>query len=274
MIRITQIRPVTSFLHLNLQEIWLFKDLLYIFTWRDIKVRYKQTFFGVAWVIFQPIMTTLVFTFFFGKLSNIPSADLPYSLFVFSGLVFWNYFQHTLISASNSMVENESIIKKVYFPKIILPLSSVLTCSVDFSINLILLLVFAIYLGYIPQLSALLVIPLAGLFTAFTAVGSGLFFSALNVKYRDVRYILPFFFQILMFLTPVIYSLDIVSGRNQSIMALNPMTAVVESVRQIFSSNPNFNPLIIGISSVSACLIFLVGIWYFNRSESYFADVI
>lgn len=268
------IRPKSAFRLDDLTEIWHFRELLFIFAWRDIKIRYKQTVLGILWVIFQPIITTFIFTVFFGNLAKIPSGDLPYSLFVLCGLVFWTFFSGVLSHASDSMTSNESIIKKVYFPKIILPLSSIMTGFIDLGINLILLFVYALFLGYKPGLTGLFIIPWAIVTASITAGGLGFFLSSFNVKYRDVRYILPFFIQLLLFVTPVIYPLAIVSARNKLIMALNPMSAVVESVRFIFSPNYHIYPEIMIISSVFSMIIFFFGLWYFRRTERFFADIV
>ena len=267
------IQPRRSLFSLNLQEIWQYRELFLTLAWRDIKVRYKQTVLGVIWAVVQPVLSTVIFTVFFGRLAGIPSGQLPYSLFVLIGLVFWNFFSGSLISISNSLVENEHIIKKVYFPRIVLPLSAVVTSCVDFFINLLILFAYAFYLGYPPHNSLIIILPLAFFTTILAAAGSGLFFSALNVKYRDVRYALPYFFQLLMFLTPVIYSLNIISGRNSLIMAVNPMTSVIESVRMSFSSDGSLNPGLLIISALSVLGTLLVGLWYFNRTESQFADI-
>jgi lipopolysaccharide transport system permease protein len=272
--RETIIKPKTKWQLIDLEEIWKFRELFYIFVWRDIKVRYKQTALGILWVIFQPIISTVIFTIFFGNLAKIPSGKLPYSLFVLCGLVFWSFFSSALSHASGSMVANEGIIKKVYFPKIILPLSSVITSFVDFTINFLLLLALALILGYVPQILGLVIFPLAIFITFITAAGFGFFLSSINVKYRDVNYILPFFIQIFLFLTPVIYPLSIVSDRNKYIMAINPMTSVVESVRMVFSGQNFLNPNLILISVISSLVIFLFGIWYFNKTERFFADII
>ena len=268
------IKPKTRWQLIDIEEIWRYRELFYIFAWRDIKVRYKQTALGILWVIFQPIISMVIFTIFFGNLAKIPSGKLPYSLFVLIGLVFWNYFSATVSHASDSMVANESIIKKVYFPKIILPLSSIVTSFIDFSISMFVLLIVAVFLGFIPNGWFLIVFPLAVFITAITSAGMSLFLSSINVKYRDVRYILPFFIQILLFLTPVIYPLTIISGRNRLIMAINPMTSVIESVRSVFSAQTLINPVLIIISVVSSLFIFVAGLWYFHKTEQFFADIV
>jgi len=270
---VTVIRP-RKLLSLDLKEIWAYRELFYIFAWRDIKVRYKQTILGVAWVVFQPVVSTFIFTILFGRLADIPSGNLPYSLFVMIGLIFWNFFSNSLNSASNSLVNNEHIIKKVYFPKIILPFSSILTGLVDLGVSLLLLMGYTLFIGYTPHFAFWLILPLAIIFTTFCAFGIGLFFCALNVKYRDVRYILPFFFQTLMFLTPVIYSLEIISGRNSVLMALNPMTSVIELNRHCFSGLCYINFNLALISILASTFYFVVGYWYFKRTEYLFADIV
>jgi len=258
----------------DIREIWKYRELLYVLTWRDIKVRYKQTLLGIIWVIFQPSATTVVFTIFFGNLAKIPSGNLPYSLFVLSGLVFWSFFSNSLSNASGSLTANEGIIKKVYFPKIILPLASITISFFDFLINLVILFIFAFILGFYPSISALLIIPLAIIITSISAAGLGFFLASVNVKYRDVRYILPYFIQILLFLSPIIYPLTIVSSRNKYILALNPMTAVVETVRTIFSHSPITNIDLILISISISILIFIFGYLYFKKTEKYISDEI
>lgn len=269
-----RIKPKSSLFAIDFKELWSYKELFYIFAWRDIKVRYKQTYLGVAWAVFQPLASMIIFTVFFGNYAKIPSGNLPYPLFVLIGLVFWTYFSTTLTHASNVLIENENIIKKVYIPKIILPLASSVTAGVDFFINLGMLFIVALFYGKLPPLITLLLIPYCFLLTAVSATGLGLFLSAVNVKYRDVRYILPFFIQILIFLTPVIYPSAILDPSHRLIYALNPMVGVIENMRAIFSSNIEINFLILAISSVSAVVCFAVGLIYFNRTEKFFADII
>jgi len=268
------IKPKQAWKLLDISEIWRYRELLYIFAWRDIKVRYKQTILGVLWVIFQPLVTMIIFTVFFGKMAKIPSGELPYSLFVLCGLTFWTFFSGSLSHAADSLVANENIIKKIYFPKVVLPLSSVITSFVDFFINLILLFIFALFFGFIPQLIGLIIFPLGIILTATTSIGLGLLLSAFNVKYRDVRYILPFFIQILLFVTPIIYPLSIVSPTNRIIMALNPMTSVIEGVRFVFSPTYMFRGELILVSFLSSIFIFILGLWYFRKTEDFFADIV
>lgn len=268
------IRPKQVWKLIDFAEIWNFRELLYIFAWRDIKVRYKQTILGILWVIFQPLVTMIIFTFFFGKMAKIPSGELPYSLFVLCGLVFWNFFSGSLSHASDSLVANEGIIKKVYFPKVLLPLSAVITGFADLFINLILLFIFAVFLGITVHPIGLIIFPLAIFLTSISSMGLGLMLSSFNVKYRDVRYILPFFIQILLFVTPVIYPLSIVSPTNRIIMAVNPMTSVVEAVRFVFSPTYMLKGELIIVSLISSIIIFILGLWYFRKTEDFFADIV
>ena len=237
-------------------------------------MRYKQTVLGVVWALFQPLTQTFVFTIFFGRLAKVPSGDLPYSLFVLIGLVFWTFFSGALTNASNSLVGNVGVVKKVYFPRIILPISSIVTGFVDFLIALIILIIYSFYLGISPHPLIIVFIPLFLLITSLGAGGLGLFLSALNVKYRDVRYVLPFFIQILLFVSPVIYPTSIVRPSNRIILALNPVTGVVESMRTLFEGSTAINWNILGISTLFAVIYFLFGLYFFKATERFFADVV
>ena len=268
------IRPQSPWKLIDFFDLWRYRELLYIFAWRDIKVKYKQTVFGFLWVIFQPLASTLIFTVFFGKLAKIPSYNLPYSLFVLCGLIFWLYFSGSVSQAANSMLLNQGIIKKIYFPKLILPLSYILTNGLDLVINLIFLFLYAGYLGFMPSASIFFLLPLAFIMTVLTASGLGFLLAAVNVKYRDVNYILPYFIQMLLFITPVIYPVSIVSDINRLILAVNPMSSVVEMIRMVFSNEVQFNPYMVVISFSSSLIIFLFGIWYFKRTELFFADIV
>ena len=199
----TIIRPKKTFSLNDVREMWKFRELLYFFTWRDLKVRYKQTAVGIAWAVFQPFMTMVVFSIFFGKLAKMPSDGIPYPIFVYTGLLIWQFFSSALLDTSNCLIANQAIITKVYFPRLILPVSSVLTKLVDFFIGSFILVGMMFYYHYTPHLIGLLILPVLIFISFLAAVGGGLFLAAINVKYRDVRYILPFFIQILMFLTPV-----------------------------------------------------------------------
>lgn len=268
------IKPIKTNFYLNLKELWEYRELFYIFAWRDIKVRYKQTFLGVAWVVFQPLASMIVFTVFFGNFAKIPSGNLPYPLFVLCGLVFWTFFSTSLSSAASSLTSNENIIKKVYFPKVILPLSTVVTGSVDLAINIILLFAVGLYFQFIPSLLVVPMIVLGYIISFLTASGLGLFFSAINVKYRDVRYIIPFFIQILIFLTPVIYPTSMIKSYGKFLFMFNPMSAVIESIRAVISGSSGIDLSALGAATAISIFIFLCGLAFFNSTEKFFADII
>jgi len=267
------IKPQKGWIGVNIKELWLYRELFYIFVWRDIKVRYKQTAIGILWAILQPFLMMVIFSIFFGKLAQISSGNTPYPVFVFTGLLFWNYFSTSVTSASNVLVEQENMIKKIYFPRLILPISSSLTPIVDFCIAFIVLFGIMAYYQFVPNIIGLFAIPILLLMAFLSASGMGFFLSAINVKYRDVRYALPFFVQILMFLTPVIYPVNIISPNYQWLLALNPMTGIIESARALIFGT-SINPQILIISFISAMIIFLFGLFYFRKTERFFADIV
>ncbi|MEA3398423.1 MAG: ABC transporter permease, partial [Patescibacteria group bacterium] len=223
---ITIIKPRKTFSFDDFKEIWKYRELLYFFTWRDLKVRYKQTAIGVAWAVFQPFMAMVVFSVFFGKLAGMPSDDIPYPIFVFVGLLLWQFFSGSLTQISQCFVGHKAIITKVYFPRIILPISAIFTKFIDFAIASIILVGLMFYYGYAPHLSGLFILPLLLIITFTAALGLGLFLASLNVKYRDVGYILPFFIQLGLFVTPVIYPSSI-TGIYSWFLAMNPMAGVI-----------------------------------------------
>lgn len=270
---LTVIRPKKIFSWNDLRELWVYKELLYFFTWRDLKVRYKQTIVGAGWAIFQPFMTMVVFTVFFGNLAKMPSDNVPYPIFVYTGLLFWQFFSSALSDTSNCLITNQAIITKVYFPRLILPISSVLTKLIDFAIASIVLGFLMIYYGYYPNLLGVLIVPLLLIITFMASVGLGLFLAAINVKYRDVRYILPYFIQILMFLTPVIYPASI-AGKYSWMLAINPMTGVIQNARAAILGTAVVNWLLISISFVATLALLAFGIVVFKKTERYFADII
>ncbi|OGG39307.1 phosphate ABC transporter permease [Candidatus Gottesmanbacteria bacterium RIFCSPLOWO2_02_FULL_42_29] len=268
------IKPQKGWIGVNTKELWLYRELFYIFVWRDIKVRYKQTAIGILWAILQPFLMMVIFSVFFGKLAKIPSGNIPYPVFVFAGLLFWNYFSTSVSSASNSLVEHENMIKKIYFPRLILPFSSSLTPMVDFCIAFIVLFGVMAYYHFVPNFFGILLIPFLLIISFFTASGIGLFLSAINVKFRDVRYALPFFIQILLFVTPVIYPTTIIPAQFQWLLALNPMTGVIEAARFSIFGSPIENPSLLLISAISALVLFSIGILYFRKTERFFADIV
>jgi lipopolysaccharide transport system permease protein len=269
----TIIRPKKTFSMKDIQELWKYRELLYFFTWRDLKVRYKQTFIGVAWAIIQPLVTMVIFSVFFGKLAGLPSDGVPYPIFVYVGLLFWQFFSSSLSETSSVLISNLAIFTNVYFPRLILPLASVLTKFVDFIISAMILVGMMIYYGYLPHIGGFLLIPLLLVITFMAAVGGGLFLAALNVKYRDVRHALPFFIQILLFLTPVIYPASI-AGKYSWILALNPMMGVIQSARAALLGSTEINWLLLSISFTACLIILALSTIYFKKVERYFADIL
>lgn len=258
----------------NISEILSYKDLFSEFVSRDIKMRHKQTILGVLWVIFQPLLSTVIFTIIFGLILKVPSDNLPYPVFVFVGLNFWNFFSSAITSASGSLASNESLIKKVFFPRIIIPLASIATNFFDFIISTIFLIILLFIYGILPNLWIIIVFPLLTLLVLITCIGIGLLLSSLNVRYRDIRQILPFFIQILIFLTPVFYPITMLSEQRRWILALNPLTTVIEISRSSLMGNMTVNIFNLSLSVIVALILLVVGLWYFKKTEKYFADII
>ncbi|MBI4032669.1 ABC transporter permease [Candidatus Berkelbacteria bacterium] len=267
------ITPPKSFIELDLAELWRFRELLFIFAWRDLKVRYKQTALGLAWALFQPFITMVVFTFFFGRFLGDAVGGVPYPVFVFLGLVFWNYFSQSLSASSGSLVEHENIIKKVYFPRLLIPIASTLAHLVDFVIALVILGGIVAFFHITPALVGVALLPVLLLTTFLTAIGVGLFLAAINVKYRDVRYVVPFFIQLLLFVTPVIYPAAIIGEAQRWLLVLNPVAGVIETARaSILTGVVPWSTL--GIALAISLTYALAGLAYFRRTERFFADVI
>ncbi len=268
-----EIKPSTK-LSLGVEELWKYRELFYYYTWRDIKVRYKQTFFGFAWAVMQPILMMLLFTFFFGNKLGVPSDNTPYPIFVFSGLLLWNIFSTGLSSASNSIINNAHIIKKIYFPRLIIPLSSVMVTLFDFlmalSIYIVLLIYYQVSVNIIEFIPYLL---LSICITALSTFGIGTFLAALNLKYRDFKYVIPYTIQVLLFLSPVIYPVSIVTNHwLKYLMALNPLSGSITLLRSSISDVPADWSLVL-ISFICAVVYFIGGILFFKKSESLFADL-
>ena len=273
------IKPTRGWTSLQLKEVWAYHELLYFLVWRDVKVRYKQTVLGVAWAVLQPVATTVVFTIFFGGLAGIGSEGLPYPLFSLAGLLPWNLFSQGLTQASASLVGSSNLINKVYFPRLIIPISSVLTGLVDFCVALFILVGMMAYYHVWPSVSFLL-LPLFALLSAGTALGVGLWLSALNVKYRDVRYVVPFFVQLWLFVTPVIYPASRVTGKLKAlgipewVYGLNPMAGVVEGFRWAALGSGNVSASVVVASVGVTAILIVAGAFYFRRTERSFADII
>jgi lipopolysaccharide transport system permease protein len=258
---------------LRLRELWEYRELLQFLVWRDIKVRYKQTALGATWAIIQPFMTMIVFSLFFGRLAKVPSDGVPYPIFSYAALVPWTFFAYGLGQASNSLVSSSNLITKVYFPRLIIPMATVLSGVVDFLLAFLVLLGMMLYYGIFPT-SNVIWLPLFLLLALVTALGVGLWLSALNVKYRDVRYIVPFITQFWMFATPIAYPSSLLSQPWRTIYGLNPMVGVVEGFRWALLGTRTAPTRIILASSLAALIMLVAGAFYFRRMEKTFADVI
>ena len=268
-----EIRPASR-TRLNLAELWTYRELLYFFIWRDIKIKYKQTVLGALWAVLQPFLLMLVFTVFFSRALGLSDASLPYPVFVYSGLMLWNIFSTGVANAGNSMVANANIIKKIYFPRILIPVSSVLASLVDFMMTFLLFVGILIYYKVeIHWLNLAIGLPLSVLITLLATLGLGSLLSALNVKYRDFRYIIPFFLQVLFFVSPVIYPLNRLPWNwlNQ-LMQCNPLYGAIAIFRSAFDgSTPDAGICLISVTG--ALLLVITGLLYFRKTENYFADL-
>lgn len=267
------IRPSKGLAWVNLGELWEYRDLLYFLIWRDIKVRYKQTALGAIWAVLQPLFTMVLFTIFFGRLAKIPSDGFPYPVFCFCALLPWQLFSKALSESGNSLVANQNLIKKVYFPRLIIPLASVLGGLVDFGISFVVLLGMMVYYGIFPHM-AVLTLPLFILLAIITALAAGLWLSVLNVKYRDVRHTIPFLVQFWLFATPIAYPSSLVPEKWRLLYGLNPMVGVVEGFRwALLGKVGGVGPLVL-VSVIAVVILLVGGLVYFKNMEKTFADVV
>lgn len=255
------------------KDIWNYRELFYILSWRDIKVRYKQTFMGATWGIIRPLLTTLIFTFIFHGIAKLDSPGAaPYKLMVFAGMLPWQFFATAMSEASNSLIGNSNLITKVYFPRLIVPASAVITSFVDFGISFLLMVIMMIWYGFMPPIQVLL-LPVFVLISFFCAMGIGLYLTALNVKYRDFKYIIPFIVQVGVYISPIGFSSTIVPEKWQFLYALNPMVGVIDGFRWCLLGEA-FHANTIIISVVVMVLLMILGVWYFRKMEKSFADTI
>jgi lipopolysaccharide transport system permease protein len=267
------LKPTRGWGRLNLYEIWKYRELTYFLTWRDLKVRYKQTVLGASWAILQPFLSMVVFSVFFGGLLNVSSGDVPYPIFSYTALLPWGVFAKALNDAGRSLVANRAMITKIYFPRMVIPLASVVSGLVDFAIAFVVLLGMMWYYK-LPLTSNVWTLPFFLLLAMITALGVGLWLSALNVLYRDIGYIIPFLTQLWFYMTPIVYSASEVPEQWQTIYALNPMVGVVEGFRwALLGSSASPSPMV-GVSSIVALLILVTGMFYFRRMERNFADMV
>ena len=268
-----RIQPHRGWVALKLAEVWEYRELLLFLTWRDMKVRYKQTVLGIAWAVIQPLFTMVVFSLFFGRLAAMPSDGIPYPVFAYAALVPWTFFANGLAQSADSLVGSANLIRKVYFPRLAIPLATVMSGIVDFAIAFVVLLVLMLYYGIAPTTNVLW-LPLLLLLAVITALGVGLWLSALNVKFRDVRYIVPFLVQFWLFATPIAYPSSLLREPWRTVYGLNPMAGVVEGFRwALLGSQTAPGPMII-VSFATALVILIAGAFYFRRMEDTFADIV
>jgi lipopolysaccharide transport system permease protein len=268
-----RIEAPRGWLNVDFGELWAARELLYFFVWRDIKIRYKQTAIGAAWAVLQPLMTMLVFSLFFGKLAKIPSHGLPYPIFYYSALLPWMYFSSALQNATNVVVEQQGVITKVYFPRLVLPLSAVMSGLLDFAIAFAVFLLMMLYYRITPG-PAILLFPCFLLLAVLTALGAGLWLSALNAIYRDVRYVVPFLVQFWMFASPVAYPSSLVPERWRWVYGLNPMAGVIEGFRWSLTGQGQPPNILLAASSAMVLLLVAGGVTYFTKMEGTIADVV
>lgn len=268
-----RIEPSQGWVSLRLRELWAYRELLYFLVWRDVKVRYKQTLLGGMWAVMQPLLTMVVFSIFFGKLAKMPSEGIPYPIFAFAALVPWTFFVNGLTNASGSLIGSANLIKKVYFPRLTIPVAAVLAGIVDFAVAFAVLIVMMLFYGVVPSINVLL-LPLLLVLAMITALGVGLWLSAMNVQYRDIRYVVPFLAQIWLFATPIAYSSTLLPQPWRTIYALNPMVGVVDGFRWVLLGTDTAPGLTLLASSGVAVLLLVTGAFYFRRMERRFADIV
>lgn len=272
------IAPPKRLLSINWQELWRYRDLFLVLAWRDIAVRYKQTALGIMWSIFQPFITMIVFTFIFHRMANINSGDsTPYPVFLYVGLLLWQYFSGTLTNASNSMISNASLIQKVYFPRLIVPTTTAITGLIDLAISAVILVGMMFYYEVMPHLVGILILPVLLACAVLSALGMGLLLASLNIKYRDVRFALPFFIQIMMYATPVIYPVKMLDNYpvvQGCMLWLNPISGVITNARAGLLGQGEVDFGLMGITLLMSVVYCAVGLYYFRSTERYFADII
>ncbi|MEX1245579.1 MAG: ABC transporter permease [Thermoanaerobaculia bacterium] len=272
-IPIIVIRPSKGWIPLKLHEVWAYRELLYFLVWRDIKVRYKQTALGAAWAIIQPFFSMVVFSLFFGKLAKMPSDGIPYPIFAYAALVPWTFFANGLSQSANSLVDSANLIRKVYFPRLTIPIANVLSGLVDFALAFVVLVGMMLWYGIFPT-GRIVWLPLFLLLALVTALAVGLWLSVLNVEYRDVRYTIPFLTQFWMFATPIVYPSSLLPEPWRTLYGINPMVGVVEGFRWALLDTKTAPGPMIAVSAVAALVLLVGGAYYFRRMEKTFADVV
>jgi len=268
------IKPTTGLAALNLRDLWIYRELVFFMIWRNLKVRYKQTLLGASWAIIQPLMTMIVFNFIFGRVAKVPTDGIPYPIFSYTALLPWGLFTTALNQASRSLTTNQNMVTKIYFPRLVLPISSVLAGLVDFAIAFVILIGLMFYYRVTPAWNVLWTLPFFLLLSIIAALGVSLWLSAINVQYRDVNYALPFLTQFWLFITPVAYSASVISDKWQLVYSLNPMAGVVNGFRWALLGAGNGPDLALWISVGISLLILVSGLFYFRNMERTFADTI
>jgi len=272
--KITLIQPLRGWLPINLRELWEYRELLFFFTWRDIKVRYKQTLLGASWAILQPFFSMIVFSIFFGELAKIPSDGIPYPIFAYAGLLPWTFFATGMTNASQSVVRDGYLIKRVYFPRLLTPLSAVVSGVPDFFFAFLVLVGMMIYYGIYPTAASVVWLPIFLLLALITALGAGLWLAALHAQYRDIRFLVPFLAQFWMYATPVVYPASLLDEPWRTVYGINPMVGVVEGMRWALLGEGHAPGLMTAVSALAALLLVVSGAYYYRRRERIFPDVV
>jgi lipopolysaccharide transport system permease protein len=267
------IEPRKSWAALNLRDIWTYRELLYFLIWRDVKVRYKQTLLGAAWAILQPLLTMVIFTLLFGRLAGIKSEGIPYPIFAYGGLLIWIFFANSVTNGGNSLVSSAHLITKIYFPRMIIPAGAVAAGLVDLALAFLIQIVLMIYYGVRVSWALVMVPPLV-LMTTLLALGVSMWLSALNVKYRDVRYAIPFLIQLWMFASPIIYPVSMLPTKWQWLLMLNPLTGIIQNFRIALFANQAFEWKALGISALITAVVLTYAAYSFRRTEKHFADIV
>jgi lipopolysaccharide transport system permease protein len=270
---VVRVAPATGWPGFDLPELWRYRSLLLFLVWREIKVRYAQTVLGAAWAVLQPVLTTVVFTVIFGRFARLPSDGVPYPLFALAALVPWTYFNTAVSGASNSLLANTSLVTKVYFPRLIIPAAPVLAALLDLAVSLVALLAFMLLYGVYPSTAAVMLLVPSVLVMLLTAAGVGCWLAALNIQYRDVKYVVPFLLQLWMYASPVVYSLSLVPSQYRVAYALNPLAGAIAGFRAALLGTGAPSAVEFGVSLGMAMLVFAGGAAYFRRTERVFADV-
>jgi len=271
--QVTVIEPSRGWIRVNLAELFSYRELVFFLAWRDVKVRYKQTVLGALWAVLQPVVTMLIFSMFFGRLAKVPSDGVPYPMFSYAALVPWTLFATGLTQASNSLVSGANLLRKVYFPRLVMPIASALVGVVDFALAFGVLVLMMFWYGFVPT-TAIVTIPLLVLLTVTTSLGAGLWLAAFNVRFRDVRYVIPFLVEIWMLATPIAYPSSLLSESLRRIYALNPMVGVVEGFRWALLSTDTAPGAMILVSSTASLILLVTGVFVFRRMETNLADVV